>query len=35
MNKAVDDNVAGACRRVIEVTLYDDVFISLDFSFPT
>jgi len=35
MDKAVDNNVAGACRRVMEVTLYDDVFISLDFGFST
>jgi len=35
MDKAVDNNVAGACRRVMEVTLHDDVFISLDFGFST
>jgi len=35
MDKAVDDNAAGACRRVIEVTPHDNVFISLDFGFPT
>ena len=35
MDKAVDDDVAGACRRVVEVTLHDDVFSSLNFSFPT
>ena len=33
MDKAIDDNVAGPCRRVIEVTLHDDVFTSLNFDF--
>ena len=35
VDKAVDDNVTGACRRVMEVTLYDNVFSSLNFSFTT
>ena len=35
MDKAVDDGVVGACRRVMEVTLYDNVFLSLNFGFTT
>ena len=35
MDKAVDDDVAWECREVMEVTLHDDVFSSLNFSFPT
>ena len=35
VDKAVDDNVAGACRRVMEVTLHNDVFSSLNFGFTT
>jgi len=33
--EAVDDVVAGACRRVVEVILHDNVFLSLNFSFST
>jgi len=35
VNKAIDDNVAWTCGRVIYITLYDDVFSSLNFSFIT
>ena len=33
MNKAVNDNVAEAYRQVIEVILYNNIFLSLNFSF--
>ena len=32
MNKAVNDNVAEAYRQVIEVILYNNIFLSLNFS---
>jgi len=33
VDEAVDDDVAGACRWVMEVAFHDDVFLSLNFSF--
>ena len=35
VNEAVDDNVAEVCKRVMEVTLHDNMFLSLNFGFPT
>ena len=35
MNKAVDDNVAGTCGRIVSFTFHDNVFTDLNFSFAT
>ena len=34
MDEAVDDDVTGVYRRVVEVILHNNVFSSLNFSFP-
>jgi len=35
VNEAVDDDVAWLSRGIIQVTFYDNVFVSLNFSFTT
>ena len=35
MNKAVDDDVAGACGRIVSFTFHDNMFTGLNFSFAT
>jgi len=35
VDEAVDDHVAWSCGGVMSVTFYDDMFLSLNFSFTT
>ena len=35
MNKAVDDDVTGACGRIVPFTFHDNMFAGLNFSIAT